>query len=483
MNSMLPGLFLGGTMQPSEGAEGLPVVDPATGRETGAIRRNGAPEIDLAVQSAERRFRDPAWRRLPSAERGRMLMRLAALILEERDALARLEASDVGKPLSQARADITTAARYFEYYGGMVDKVLGSVIPVRWGALDLAVREPHGVCAQIVPWNFPLAMAARGIAPALAAGNCVVVKPAEDASLSLLRLGDLAIAAGLPPGALNVATGLGAEAGAALTAHPLVRHITFTGSVATGRQVMHAAAERIIPVNLELGGKSPVIVFTDADLDAAVGGVLRGFLVNAGQTCNACTRLVVERSIRAAFVERLAERLDAIRLGHPLDDPDVGPLVSRRQFERVQGHLDAARASSIEVRQFGRVDDRQDLQGGYFVRPTLLDGAGPDDPAFREEIFGPCLTVTPFDDEDEAVGLANATDYGLVAAVWTQSLARAMRLVHAIEAGQVYVNGFGTGGSVEVPFGGMKNSGIGREKGVEGFLNYTRQKSATLHFG
>lgn len=481
--AMLRGLYVDGQMADDVDSMGeIPVVDPATGTEVGRILRGDAEAVDRAVRAADARFRDPTWRRMASADRGRLLSRLAVLIRERETELAGIEAGDVGKPLAQALADVRTAARYFEYYAGMVDKILGGVIPVRWGALDLAVREPHGVCAQIVPWNFPLAMAARGIAPALAAGNCVVAKPAEDASLSLLRLGELAMEAGFPAGALNIVTGLGSEAGAALTAHPLVRHITFTGSVETGRRVMHAAAERIVPVNLELGGKSPVIVFADADLDAAAAAVLRGFIVNAGQTCNACTRLLVDQAVRDPLIEKLTAKLARLRLGHPLDGPDMGPLVSRRQLQRVTEHLNAARMDGLAVNQFGVLDDRADLSGGFFVRPSLIEGAGPDHAAFQDEIFGPCLTVTSFQDEDEAVALANATRYGLVAAIWSRDINRALRLSGEVESGQIYLNGFGTGGSVEVPFGGMKESGIGREKGIDGFLNYTQGKSITAHY-
>ena len=481
--TVLPGLFVNGAMSAdSEGLASLPVIDPATGGEVGSILRGNSEAIDLAVQSAHARFRDPSWRRMPSADRGRLLLRLAAVIRSREDDIARIEAMDVGKPLVQALADIRTAARYFEYYGGMADKVLGGVVPVRWGALDFTLREPHGVCAQIVPWNFPLAMASRGIAPALAAGNCVVAKPAEDASQSLLKLAELAVEAGFPPGALNIVTGLGGEAGAALTAHPLVRHITFTGSVNTGKQVMRAAADRIVPVNLELGGKSPVVVFDDADLDAAASIVLRGFTVNAGQTCNACTRLLVHRRVHDALVDRIAGALSGMRLGHPLRSPDMGPLISLTQQGRVRAHLDAAKNAGLAVREFGTLDDQADLRDGFFVRPTLVEGVRADQAIFHDEVFGPCLSITAFDEEPEAVQLANATQYGLVAAIWTKDVARAMRLVHEIEAGQVYINGFGTGGSVEVPFGGMKSSGIGREKGIEGYINYTLTKSVTAHY-
>jgi len=476
-----PAIFVDGR-RASDGGATLDVVDPATGQAYGAIVRGGAAEVDRAVRSAHAAFTTNAWRRMPPADRGRILLRIADAIRSHEDELAPLEARDVGKPLTQARGDVRSTARYFEYYGGMADKIGGETIPVRWGALDLTVREPYGVCAQIIPWNFPLLMGARGIAPALAAGNCVVAKPAEDASLGILRLAELAAEAGLPPGAFNVVTGLGAEAGAALVRHPLVRHVTFTGSVATGKAIMQMAAEGIRPVALELGGKSPNIVFADADLTLAADTVARASLYNAGQVCNGCPRLLVARAVRDELVGRLAKKFDAVRLGDPLDDPDLGPLNSARHRDKVEAAVLAAGHEGAAVHRYAAVPAEPRFAGGFFSRPTLVTEVRAQHRVFHDEIFGPVLTVTAFDDVDEAIELANATEYGLNAGVFTRDLNTAMVVAQRLEAGQVYINGWGTGGGVEVPFGGYKQSGFGREKGFEGLLHYTQVKSITAHF-
>jgi len=455
--------------------------DPATGQPLAELMRCGAAEVDLAVRSSAAAFARDNWRMLPTVERGRIVMKIGELLLANLEELAHLEARDVGKPISQARNDVRGAARYFEYYGSMADKILGATIPVRPGAFDFTVREPHGISVQIVPWNYPLLMAGRGIAPALAAGNCVIVKPAEDASLSLLRLGMLVNDAGLPPGVLNVITGLGPEAGALLVRHPLVNHVTFTGSVATGSKIMQMAGEGVKPVALELGGKSPNIVFGDADLDIAAPIVARAILYNAGQTCNSCPRLLVHRSVAKLVVERLREQFGAMRLGAPLSDPDMGPLVSQRQLEKVESYVEIADGEGVRVERFGARPSDGALAGGYFTLPTLLTGVESPHRVFQEEIFGPVLTVTEFDTVDEAIQLANATEYGLNAGVFTRDINTAFKLARRIQAGQVYINGYGTGGAVEVPFGGFKKSGFSREKGVEGLLHYTQIKSITVH--
>jgi acyl-CoA reductase-like NAD-dependent aldehyde dehydrogenase len=476
------GLFVDGQSVAGPDAAVIEVVDPATGGVTGTILRGGEAEVDVAVRSARAVFTGNAWRRMPPADRGRLLLGVAAAIRAHEEELAQIESADVGKPISQGRIDVRNTARYFEYYGGMADKVEGTTMPVRWGALDFTIREPYGVSAQIVPWNFPLAMAARGIAPALAAGNTVVAKPAEDASLSLLRLAEIVAASGFPAGAFNVVTGLGPEAGAALVRHPLVAHVTFTGSLVTGTAIMKMAADGMKPVALELGGKSPNIVFADADLELAADTVTRAIVVNAGQICNACPRLLVERRIADAFVERLAARFGRLRLGAPLGDPDVGPVNSQRQRQKIEGAIAEAGAAGVRVDRFGELPGDPALRGGFFVQPALLADVGPSHAAFHDEIFGPVLTITPFDDRDEAVTLANATEYGLNAGIFTQTIDTALDVAQRIDAGQIYINGWGSGGSVEVPFGGYKKSGFGREKGVEGLLHYTQVKSVTAHF-
>jgi aldehyde dehydrogenase (NAD+) len=477
-----PALFIDGRQRAFEGSPTLDVVDPASGACIGEIVRGRAAEVDRAVKSAHATFASAVWRRMPAADRGRILVNVATTIRAHEDELAALEALDVGKPLSQARADVRGTARYFEYYGGMADKIGGATIPVRWGALDLTVREPYGVSGQIIPWNFPLLMGGRGIAPALAAGNCVVAKPAEDASLSILRLAELVAAAGCPPGAFNVVTGRGTEAGAALVRHPLVRHVTFTGSVATGRAIMQMAAESIKPVALELGGKSPNIVFADADLQLAADVVLRSSTWNAGQVCNGAPRLLVARAVHDELVERLARKYAALRIGDPLDDPDMGPLNSARHRDKVEGAIAAAASEGATVTRYATLPSDARFAQGFFVQPALMTGVSATHRVFHEEIFGPALTITPFDDVEEAIALANATEYGLNTGILTRSIDTAIAVSQRIEAGQIYINGWGTGGAVEVPFGGYKQSGFGREKGVEGLLHYTQVKSITAHF-
>jgi aldehyde dehydrogenase (NAD+) len=476
-----PALFIDGR-RAFDGGPTLDVIDPASGARVGEIVRGETVDVDRAVQSAHATFASAAWRRMPPADRGRILVNVATTIRAHEDELATLEARDVGKPRAQARADVRSTARYFEYYGGMADKIGGETIPVRWGALDLTVREPYGVSGQIIPWNFPLLMGARGIAPALAAGNCVVAKPAEDASLSILRLAELAFTAGLLAGAFNVVTGLGAEAGAGLVRHPLVRHVTFTGSVATGRAIMKMAAESIKPVALELGGKSPNIVFADADLALASDVVLRSSTWNTGQVCNGAPRLLVARAVHDELVERLANKYASLRIGDPLDDPDMGPLNSARHRDKVEGAIAAAAAEGATVMRYATMPSDTRFANGFFTRPALMTGVDTTHRVFHEEIFGPALTVTPFDDVEEAIALANATEYGLNTGILTRSMDTAIAVAQRIEAGQIYINGWGTGGAVEVPFGGYKQSGFGREKGVEGLLHYTQIKSITAHF-
>jgi len=476
------GIFVDGQVMSDSSVATIAVINPATARPIKQLMRGQAAEVDAAVQSARKTFETKAWRRMPTAQRGQILLKIAEAIRANEEHLATLESIDVGKPIAQARNDVRTTARYFEYYGGMVDKVLGTTIPVRWGALDMTLREPYGVSAQIVPWNYPLSMASRGIAPALAAGNCVVAKPAEDASMSLLELARIAHAAGLPAGAFNVVTGYGQEAGAALVRHPLVAHVTFTGSVATGSTIMKMAAETIKPVSLELGGKSPNIVFADADLAAAAAQIARVIVLNSGQTCNTCSRLLVDKSVHEALLKQVQAKFDAVRMGDPLGGADMGPVISAKQQKAIEHFIATAEQEGADMSRHGQAPTDSTLTDGFFVRPTVVNNVRPQHRVFREEIFGPVLAVSSFGDEMEAVTLANDSDYGLNAGIFTKDVERVMRLVHEVEAGQIYVNGFGTGGSVEVPFGGMKKSGINREKGVEGFMNYTQTKSVTFHF-
>jgi acyl-CoA reductase-like NAD-dependent aldehyde dehydrogenase len=472
------GLVIGDETVPASGNEYLDAIDPASGEAFAEIPRALADDVDRAVARAREAL--PAWRALAPAERGRALLRVGAALLAHRDELARLETRDTGKPLTQAYADVDAAARYFEFYAGLADKILGTTIPLGDGMLDYTTREPLGVSAQIVPWNYPLQIGGRGIACPLAAGNTVVVKPAEDASVSLLRVAELALDAGMPPGVVNVVTGLGAEAGAALAEHPGIDQLTFTGSVETGIAVTRAAAGNVVPVTLELGGKCPVLVFEDADLEAAAPVVLKAIIQHAGQTCSAASRVIVAEPVHDELVERIAALAARVRIGAGLDDPDLGPLITERQLSRVKGFVDGAVADGATVVSGGGVADAAAERGGYFFEPTVVDGVDPGMHIASEEVFGPVLSVLTAADEDEAVARANATRYGLVSGVWTKDISRAHRVAARLDSGQVFVNAYGAGGGIELPFGGYKHSGHGREKGIEGLNSYLQTKNVCV---
>lgn len=457
--------------------------NPSTGDVLAVLPSGNQKDVDNAVRAARETFESTAWQDMVPAERGRVMNRIAHLIRENKEELARMESLEIGKPLSQARVDAEVAARYFEYFGGVADKILGSVIPVTSGVLNFTVREPWGVSAQIIPWNYPMQIGCRGIAPALAAGNTVVAKPSEEGALTLLRVGEIVLEAGLAPGALNIITGLGEEAGRALAMHPDINHCTFTGSVEVGTEVMRAAALNIVPVNLELGGKSPNILFADADMEGALPVVARSLIQNAGQTCSAGSRLLVEESAHRQVVEAMAERFGSVRVGQAVDDPDMGPLVSGVQRDRVEGYIRSGVRDGLRVAAGGgRPSDPNLPRGGFYIQPTILDDADIALEVTQQEIFGPVLTVTPFRDVEEAARMANATPYGLVAAVWTHDINKAHWLATKIRAGQVYINTFGAGGGVELPFGGYRKSGFGREKGLESLTGYTQVKNVCIKY-
>jgi aldehyde dehydrogenase (NAD+) len=457
-------------------------IDPATGRALTEVPRGGAADIDAAVSSAHTAFRTGPWSQLKPFERGRLVHRIGELVRDAVDELAWLESLDSGKPLSQARTDVNGAVRYFEYYSGIADKIEGTQVPLGPGSFAVGSREPYGVVGIIVPWNSPINQAARSLAPALACGNTAVIKPAENTPLTAIRLAELALDAGLPPGVVNVVTGYGTEAGQALVEHDLVRKISFTGSVATGQHIAGVAAERIVPSSLELGGKSACLVFPDADLAAVVASMVQTVTRNAGQVCSAATRVVVHDDVLDPLLERAAHAMRSVTIGPGIDDRMLGPVVSDVQLERVLGYLDVAAREGASVVVGGARADGPDLDHGYFVQPTILAGVAPQMRVAQEEIFGPVISALAFDDEAAAIEVANGTDYGLAAGVYTQDVTRALRVADALEAGQVFVNGYLAGG-VETPFGGYKKSGWGREKGLEALHDYTQVKTTIFSFG
>jgi aldehyde dehydrogenase (NAD+)/betaine-aldehyde dehydrogenase len=453
-------------------------VDPSTGTPLAEVARCGSREVNDAVTAAWDAF-EGVWRRTSAAERARALRGLCELVRRERDDLALLESRDTGKPLRQARTDVDVAARYFEFYADTVEAVYGDTIPVSQEIFAYTLREPYGVTGHIVPWNYPIQIGSRTVAPALAAGNCCVLKPASEAPLTALRLGELALEAGFPPGALNVVPGYGAEAGSALAGHPRIAHLSFTGSVEVGRLVAKAAAENCVPVTLELGGKSPNIVFADADVGGAAPVIVNSIIQNAGQTCSAGSRLLVEEAVHDRLLRDIAERFRALRLGPGPDDPDLGPLISGEQRERVLRYVEEGKRES-RLLVGGEAPSDERLADGFFWLPTLFDEVAPTAVIAQEEIFGPVLAATSFRSFDEAQQLAEDTQFGLIAAVWTRDVGKAHLLARELRVGQVYVNTYGAGGGVELPFGGWKLSGHGREKGFEALLGYTQTKTVAV---
>jgi aldehyde dehydrogenase (NAD+) len=473
-------ILINGNWVDAVGGETIDVVNPSTGEVFSKLSRGKAEDVDRAVQAA-RQALEGEWGRLSATERGRLLCRLGQLILDNAEDLAQIEARDTGKPLTVARNDVKVVARYFEFYGSAADKIHGQTIPYLDGFNVSVVRVPHGVTAHIIPWNYPAQMLGRTIAPALAMGNAAVLKPSEDACLSSIRLAELVVEAGFPAGAFNLVTGYGYEAGAALTAHPQINFAKFTGSPEVGVMVQEATARNHVPCVLELGGKSPQIVFNDADLDKAAPQIVKAIVQNAGQTCSAGSRLLIQEDIYDKFIARIANLFREVRVGTPEMDLDCGPIVSRKQQERVQRFIDEAVESGAPLIAQGTVS-RDAPKGGFFVAPALFGPVPREHRLACHEVFGPVLSAMSFKDEAEAVALANGTEFGLVAGVWTENGSRQARMARKVVAGQVFINCYGAGGGVELPFGGMKKSGHGREKGFLALEEMSTTKTVVQYF-
>jgi betaine-aldehyde dehydrogenase len=456
----------------------IPVYDPSTEEVIAEIPDASIADVDCAVPAARHAFDEAGWPQTTAQERGRILFRIAEKIRAEAPMLAELESRNAGKPIVEAEFDIADAATCFEYYGGLATKISGAVNPVPDNALSLTLKEPVGVAGQIIPWNFPLLMAAWKLAPALAAGCTCVLKPAEQTPLTALKLAGWLSECGVPPGVVNIITGYGETSGARLVTHPSVDKIAFTGSAAVGKIIMRTAADTLKRVTLELGGKSPNIFFADADFEAAIDGALFGVFVNQGEVCSAGSRVLVERSIYSKFVEAMTEKAKKIVLGPPLSrDTKMGPLVSKDQFDRVRSYQELGKSEAKTAIGGNRP---KGFDRGYYVEPTIFYDVDNSARIAREEIFGPVAAVIPFDDEKDALKIANDTPFGLAAAVWSRDIYKALRMVKAIRAGIIWVNHMQPT-YVEAPWGGYKQSGFGRELGLHGVDEYLESKQVHIN--
>jgi len=463
-----------------EGEDKITVYNPSTGKPLLTIANATYAQIDDAVRIANEAFEGEEWRNVKPFERGQLLVEFAQFIRQNAEHFAKLESLDVGKPLQQARADVEAAARYFEFYGGAADKVMGDTIPIEDGIFNAVVLEPIGVTVHIVPWNYPIQITSRSVAAAIATGNAVIVKSAEDTPLTTHEIVKW-LNARLPKGIIQHVTGFGKDVGAYLSSHPGIHQITFTGSVPTGIAVMQAAAKNIVPVTLELGGKSPNVVFADANEELALEGVMRAIIQNAGQTCSAGARLLIEKSYKEIFCAKLVERFQQIRIGAGEQNLDMGPVLNANQLKKITTLLELAQRDG-KVLIGGKPLRVENYENGYYVEPTIVDGLDVTHPLAVEEIFGPILTVFTFETVEEAIQLANNTDYGLVAGVWTRDIDVAHFMASRIKAGQVFINNYGAAGGIQMPFGGYKKSGIGREKGLVAMRNYTQMKNIAIRY-
>lgn len=462
------------------GGETIAVENPSTGEVIGKIARGTPAEVDAAVSAANAAL-NGEWGRMTATQRGRILMKMSELVLKRAEELAMIETLDVGKPLNQSRNDSIALARYLEFYAGAADKLMGTTIPYQEGFTVYTLREPHGVCGIIIPWNYPMQILGRGVGAALAAGNTCVLKPAEDASLSSLAFAAIAHEAGLPAGVLNVVTGYGADVGATLSSHSGIQHISFTGSVGTGVAIQTAAAKNVVPVTLELGGKSPHIVFDDVDLEKAMPVLVGACMQNAGQTCSAASRVLVQRGIYEDVKRRMIEIYEGLVVGPAVESHNLGPVVSKKQKQIVSDFIERGKAE-LNIAAQGKLHADAPAAGNY-VLPTLFSEVEPDHALAQQEIFGPVQVLIPFDSEEDALRIANGTEYGLVAGVWTRDGGRQLRMARKLHSGQVFINNYGAGGGIELPFGGVGKSGHGREKGFEALYGFTHVKTVTISHG
>ncbi|PLP59026.1 carnitine dehydratase [Mesorhizobium loti] len=471
-------LFIDNQFVAPSAARYFPTDNPAMGKPWAEVAAAGTDDIDRAVRSAHRAFKAPGWAAMTASDRGVLLNRLADLVARDAEALAVAEVRDNGKLLAEMKGQMAYMPRWFRYYAGLADKVEGAVLPSdKKNMVSMTRLEPLGVVAAIVPWNSPLLLTSWKLAPALAAGNTVVIKPSEYTSTSIAHFARLVVEAGFPQGVVNVVTGTGAETGAALVSHPLVRAVAFTGGEAAGIAIAETAARRLIPVTLELGGKSANVVFADADLDRAAKGVVGGIFAATGQTCVAGSRLLVHQSVKDELTSRIIDLARTARMGDPMSlDTHVGPVTTRPQLDKIMAHIDRARAEGAECLLGGKRGTVPGHEDGWFVEPTIFDGVASASRLAREEVFGPVLAIMPFDEEEEAVEIANSTDYGLAAGLWTRDLNRAHRISQALEAGSVWVNTYRTSAPM-APFGGYKRSGLGREGGQDAIRQFLQAKS------
>ncbi len=472
-------IFIGGEWGPSASGETFEVVDPATGAVIGTVPRCAEADVDRAVKAAKDAL--PEWRDTPAFARGMMLRQLGVLLAEQKEEFARIEALDSGHYYAKALQLMEAVPLWFDYHAGLADKIGGRTINVPGGQLDFTLLEPLGVTAHIIPWNYPMLVGVRSVAPALAMGNTVVMKPAEETPLSAIKLAELCEQAGFPPGVVNVVTGYGAEAGAALASHEMVDGITFTGSVSTGKLVAKMAADHVAQVNLELGGKSPHIIYPDARFEDAVESTMQGIFSHAGQVCIAGSRLFLHKDIKDRFLDALVERIKSVKVGDTFDEStQMGPLVSREQLDRVLNYIDIGKQEGAELLVGGERIEENGLGDGYYVEPTVFTGVDNKMRIAREEIFGPVLSVIEWDDEEEMIRQANDSPFGLFAVVWTQDINKALQAARRLEAGGVAINDW-YGEVPQAPHGGNKQSGVNREEGLETIASYTQVKHVSVN--